>query len=138
MKVRDVMTTNVATCAPTSSLPDVARIMRDKDCGAVPVVNGDKLEGIVTDRDIVVRAIADGKNVTDMDVSSCMSPTVASIRSDADIEECLNLMEQQQIRRVVVTDDNDKITGIVAQADIALHAPKRETGEVVQEVSKDT
>lgn len=136
MKVRDVMTSKPATCTPQSSLSDVAKIMRDQDCGAVPVVSGNKIEGIITDRDIVVRCVADGKNVLDQDVSTCMTPTVATIRSDANLQECLDLMERQQIRRVLVMDSDDNLEGIVAQADVALHASKKDTGEVVQEVSK--
>ena len=136
MKVKDIMTANVATCSPDSSLTEIAKMMRDKDCGAIPVVDSGKLQGIITDRDIVVRCIAEGKNLMDQSARSCMTTNVASIKESATLSEVTTLMEKEQIRRVVVTDDDDRITGIVAQADVALNAPRKETGDVVQKVSK--
>lgn len=136
MNVKEVMTTNVACCNTDASLQEVARLMQQNDCGAIPVMEGNRLAGIITDRDIVVRAVAAGKNVADLDAGSCMSPSVSSIEQDADLEECIRLMEDNQVRRIVVTNGSGEICGIVAQADIALNAPERETGEVVREVSK--
>lgn len=136
MKVKDIMTSNVATCSPDASLSEIARLMRDKDCGAIPVVDAGKLQGIITDRDIVIRCIAEGKNLMDQSARSCMTTHVASIKESASLSDVTTLMEKEQIRRVVVTDGNDHITGIVAQADVALNAPRKETGDVVQKVSK--
>lgn len=136
MKVKDIMSSNVATCSASTTVSEVAKLMRDNDCGAIPVVEGGKIQGIITDRDIVVRGVAEGKNVMDLDARSCMSPNVSSIKEDASLSEVTDLMEKNQIRRIVVTDGNDKITGIVAQADVALHASRKETGDAVQKISK--
>ena len=135
MKVREIMSSNVATCAPSAKLSEVAKLMKKHDCGAVPVVSNGKLEGIITDRDIVVRGLAEGKNIADMDAASLMSKSVHSVDQDASVDECMKLMESKQIRRIVVCDGN-KIAGIVAQADVALNAPEKETGDVVKKVSK--
>lgn len=136
MKVSEVMTANVSTCRPNESLREAARMMREHDCGAIPVVENGQLRGIITDRDIVVRGVAEGKNVMDMDVASCMTDHVTSISKDSSLDDCCDLMEKEQIRRVVVTDKNDEIVGIVAQADVALNASRKETGDVVMKVSK--
>lgn len=136
MKVREIMSGRVATCDSHAKIAEVAKLMRDNDCGAIPIVDNGQLRGIITDRDIVVRGIAEGKNVMDMDASTCMSNKVASISADSNVEECTNLMERNQVRRIVVTDKDNKVMGIVAQADVALHAPARETGDTVKKVSK--
>ena len=136
MKVSEIMSSKVATCKPSDSLRDVAKIMRDKDCGAIPILEGGRLTGIITDRDIVMRGVAEGKNVMDMDARSCMTKKVRSVSQDTDVHDLCTLMEKEQIRRVVVTDSSDHIVGIVAQADVALNAPERETADVVKKVSK--
>ena len=136
MQVKDVMSGKVATCEPTESLEAVARLMKKNDCGAVPVVSDGKVQGIITDRDIVVRAVAEGKNILDLDAASCMTRDVESIDADASLEDCMSLMEKKQIRRVVVMDKKTGIAGIVAQADVALNAPAKETGDVVKKVSR--
>ncbi len=136
MKVSEIMSSNVATCSPNDSLRDVAKTMRDKDCGAIPVMEAGKIAGIITDRDIVMRGVAEGKNVMDLDARSCMSTDVKSVSKDSNVDELCTLMEKEQIRRVLVTDKSDNVVGIVAQADVALNAPRKETGDVVKKVSK--
>lgn len=136
MNISEIMTKNVATCQPGDNLQKVALTMKENDCGAVPIVKGNHVAGIVTDRDIVLRAVAQGKNPLDLDAQSCMSKDIRTVKENASLDDCMNLMEQEQIRRVVVTDDSGNVTGIVAQADIALNASEKQTGDTVKKVSR--
>ena len=138
MKVKDVMTANPACCTPDTSLREVAEIFVDRDCGAVPVV--ESLEsmkplGIITDRDIACRAIAKGKNALDLKARDCMSSPSVTVREDASLDDCIEAMESNRVRRIVVVDEFGRCCGIVSQADIALHGSKKATAEIVKEVS---
>jgi CBS domain-containing protein len=136
--IRNVMTRNPTCCTPDTSLQEVAKMMVDHDCGCIPVVDKDTKTpvGTITDRDITVRTVAQGKNPTGMKVQEAMTPNCVTIREDAKLDECVHLMEKNQLRRILVVDAWGKCCGIVAQADIARYADKKKTGEVVQEVSK--
>lgn len=137
--VREVMTPNPACCTPGTGLSQVARMMVDSDCGAIPVVESEssrKLVGVVTDRDIVCRTVAEKKNPLDLTAESCMSTSVVTTTPDASIHQCCQKMEEHQIRRIPVVDQDGACCGVVAQADVAAKAPRDETGEVVQEVSQ--
>jgi len=136
MKVSEVMSKNVSTCEPSAALTDAAKMMLDEDCGAIPVVGEGKVIGIITDRDIVVRAVAKGKNPSDLKVSDCMSKSVSTVKADADLNECTDIMEREQVRRIPVVDKGGKVIGIVAQADVARKATAKETAELVKDVSK--
>ena len=139
MNVKDIMTKDPACCTAETSLQEVAQIMVDHDCGCVPVVDSEESKipvGMITDRDITTRVVAEGKNPLDLTAADAMTPTVVSVTPETSIEECCNVMESSQIRRVAVVDANGSCCGIVAQADIATNAPAFETAEVVQEVSK--
>jgi CBS domain-containing protein len=139
MNVREMMTANPACCTPETGLQAVARMMIDCDCGAIPVVeemSSMRLAGIVTDRDITVRAVAEGKNPLQMTAGEVMSSPVAAIGPDMSLEQIAQLMEEYQVRRVPVVDENRAVVGIVAQADLALQGPKEMTGEVVEEISQ--
>lgn len=139
MDVKDVMTPDPECCSPETGLQDVARMMVDCDCGCIPVVdsNDSKMPiGMITDRDITCRVVAQGRNPLELTASDAMSSTVVSVTPDTSLEDCLNLMEESQVRRIAVVDDNGKICGIVAQADVALNADGKKTAEVVQEVSR--
>ena len=139
MNVKDIMTKDPACCTAETSLQEVAQIMVDHDCGCVPVVDSDESKipvGMITDRDITTRIVAEGKNPLDLTAADAMTSTVVSVTPETSIEECCNVMESSQIRRVAVVDANGSCCGIVAQADIATNAPAFETAEVVQEVSK--
>lgn len=140
MRVREVMTPDPVCCTRNTPLADVARLMRDWDCGAIPVVDADdagrKLVGIITDRDIVMRGVADGADLSKLCAGDCMSLAVATVTPDRPLEECEKIMEQHQVRRTPVVDVVGNCCGIVSQADLARHAPLDETGEVVREVSK--
>ena len=105
--VRDVMTVNPECVSDTDSLRDVARIMKDQDTGVVPVVDGRKIIGLITDRDIVVRGLAEGKNLESVRVNELMTKGVKSVREDATVTEALELMSRAEIRRVAVVNTND-------------------------------
>lgn len=139
MKVKEIMTENPICCEGETSLEEVARMMVENDCGAIPVVQDQdswKPIGIITDRDIATRAVAQGRNPLELTAEECMSPSPVTIGPDFEIGECLREMEEHQIRRILVVDDNGGCCGIVALADIALHTGEKEAGEVVEEVSR--
>lgn len=139
MKVRELMSPDPACCTPDAKLQDVARLMVEHDCGEIPIVEtrgSKKAIGVITDRDITVRTVAEGRNPLEVSARECMTTPVVSVGPDADLDECTRVMEEKQLRRVLVVDDKGELCGIVAQADIARHAPKRETGDMVREVSK--
>lgn len=139
MKVDEIMTKDPACCLPETALREVAHLMMEKDCGAIPVVENfetKKPVGIITDRDITIDTLAQGKNPLEMTAAEIMSFPVVSVKPEASIEECCNAMEKNKIRRMIVVDDAGACCGIVAQADIAGNAPMIETAELVQDISK--
>lgn len=139
MKVREIMTENPACCTLATSLQEAAKMMNDNDCGCIPVVENEdskKPIGVITDRDICCRTVAEGKNPLDLTVKDAMTSSVETVGENTSVEDCCNLMEDKQIRRVVVVDDNGGCCGIVAQADIAINAEGGKTAAVLQEVSK--
>jgi CBS domain-containing protein len=139
MQVKDIMTRDLACCTPDTNLQDVARLMVDCDCGGIPVVENRrsmKPVGVVTDRDICCRAVAEGKNPLQMTAGDCMSSPCVTVTPETSVEDCCGVMEENQIRRVTVVDEKGACCGIVAQADIAQHASKQETAEVVRGVSQ--
>lgn len=141
MKVRDVMTKDPTCCTPDSSLETVARLMIECDCGAIPVVGdlaGKFPIGVITDRDIVTRSLAAGKNPLEMTARDCMTMPAVTVTEDTRVDDCIDMLELNQLRRMVVVDREGRITGVVAQADIAAHASKRKAGELVREVSQPT
>src|SRR5918999_278147 len=139
MQVKDVMTPDPACCTPDDTLQRVAELMVENDCGEIPVVENttNRLPvGVVTDRDIVCRTVAKGLNPLTMTASECMTTPCVTVTPDASLDECCRVLEENQIRRVPVVDESGACCGIVALADIAKHAAKRETAEVVKEVSE--
>jgi CBS domain-containing protein len=135
-KVADVMTQRPRAVAPQTPLTEVAQVMESDDVGAVPVVEGDRLVGIVTDRDIVVRAIAKGKDPTGMPASDISSRELVTVHPDDDLSDALELMAQHQVRRLAVTDD-ERLVGVVSQADVARQGKDKETGQVVEGISRE-
>lgn len=141
MRIRDIMTPNPACCTPETVARDVARVMREFDCGSVPVVRstGDRrLVGMVTDRDLAVRGLAQGLG-PDALVASLMTASPASCLVDDEVATVREVMIQQKVRRVPVVDENGIVLGIVAQADIALSdgaASDREVGRIVEAISE--
>jgi CBS domain-containing protein len=141
MQVREVMTADPTCCTADTNLPAVARMMIDNDCGEIPVVDNAHSNvpiGVVTDRDIVCRTIANGLNPLDLTAADCMSKPAVTVTPDLSIEECCRLMEEKLIRRVPVVDERGSCCGIVALADIARQTKKSVAGEIVQDVSEPT
>jgi CBS domain-containing protein len=141
MKVKDIMTADPACCTSETALQEVAQMMIDHDCGEIPVVENKETKlpiGVITDRDIVCRTVARGLNPLDLTVGDCMTTPCVTVTPDISIAECSRIMEENKIRRVPVVDPAGCCCGIVALADIALHAQKGVTAEVVKEVSEPT
>jgi len=123
--IRDVMTPNPRTVGDRDSIRDVARIMKDQDTGVVPVCDDSrKIIGLVTDRDIVVRLIADGKDPMNARVNEVMTKSVRKVQEDATVDDVLSLMSSSEIRRIPVVNSKDELVGIVSIGDIST-----ETGE---------
>jgi CBS domain-containing protein len=139
MKARDIMTKNPDTASPTTPVADVARMMRDLDVGIVPVLDGDKLLGVITDRDITIRVTAEGLNPYDTSVDPFVSPNPVTVSPDDDVDKVRKLMADKQIRRVLVTD-NDHLVGVVSIGDLAVKekSADKQIGEALQEISEPT
>ena len=142
MKIREIMTSNPACCTPDSTLPEVARMMRDNDCGCIPVVNSlaeMKPVGTITDRDITIRTLADNQNPMNMKASDIMTADIATVTPETSLEDCFDVMEDREIRRVVIVDEQGKCCGIVAQADVVQSGvnPIR-ANRVIREISESS
>ena len=134
MKVREIMTSPVVSARPEDSIFYAARLMADEDVGALPVVENGGVVGIVTDRDIATRAVADGTPAQAL-IKRIMTDMVVSCSPDDDLEHALELMSNEQIRRLPVCDPGGKLVGMVTLADAAEHDPdKSEVGEVLDEI----
>ena len=134
---RDVMTTDPTCCTPRTTLDEVAKLMLRHNCGEIPVIDAaEKPVGVVTDRDIVCRVVAEGKNPGAHTAESCMSTPVVTVRADARLDDVISTMERHQIRRVPVVDEGGCCAGIISQADIAAAGPQQKTGELVFEISR--
>ncbi len=134
MQVSDIMTLDPETCQPGSTLREVARKMSAGDFGSMPVVEGDRLVGVVTDRDIAIRGVAEGLG-SDAEVGQVMTPDPVCVSPDTDVEEAVDIMEEEQIRRLYVTNDDDQLIGVVALADIALAEDDELSGEALEQIS---
>ena len=139
MEVKDVMTPDPACCMPDTVLQRVAELMVENDCGEIPVVENManmRPVGVITDRDIVCRTVAKGLNPLSLTASDCLTTPAVTVTPETPLDECCRVLEENQIRRVPVVDASGACCGIVALADIAKHAAKSETAEVVKEVSE--
>jgi CBS domain-containing protein len=139
MQVKEIMTADPACCTPDSTLQRVAEMMVENDCGEIPVVENIANMvpvGVITDRDITCRTVAKGLNPLVMTAGDCMTTPCVTVTPDMSLDECCRRMEENQIRRVPVVDAGGACCGIVALADVARHAGKRDTAEVVKEVSE--
>ena len=136
---REIMTPEPQCCSVETLLHDVANLMVEADCGEIPVTDAsNRLVGVVTDRDIVCRVVAKGKNPSAVTAGDCMTQPVVVVKEETTLDEVMNVMEKNQIRRVPVVDASGACCGIISQADIALSANNAEAGELVREVSKDS
>jgi len=136
--IREVMTANPTTVSDRDSIRDVARIMKDQDTGVVPVCDdGNKIIGLVTDRDIVVRLIADGKDALTAHVNDVMTKSVRKVHEDATVDDVLSLMSSSEIRRVPVVNKNDELVGIVSIGDISTQSGEHgKVGEAINDISE--
>jgi len=136
MKVQDIMTKDPETVGPGTYIGDVAKLMRDLDVGIIPIVSDDELKGVITDRDITIRVVAEGRNPDQVKVSEVASKQVVTIDPQQDLDEALRIMAKHQVRRLPVVEEDGKLVGVVAQADIARKGDDKQTGELVEEISK--
>jgi CBS domain-containing protein len=136
--VRQAMTPDPATVRPSDPLIRAAELMAECDCGALPVVDGTKLVGMITDRDIVTRIVAKKADPGDKRVSDAMSEGgVHTIGQDESLERAFKLMAEHQVRRLPVVDDNGELVGMLAQADLALDSDQDERlGQTVEQISE--
>lgn len=138
MNIKEIMTPEPACCLPETKLEDVARLMVQKNCGAIPVVEDLqtlKPVGILTDRDITCRTLANGKSPLGLTAADVMTIHPLTLPPNATVEKCCEVMEKYAVRRMLVADETGKCIGIVAQADIARSAPEHETAELLKEIS---
>jgi CBS domain-containing protein len=134
--IRELMTTNPRSVESGSTVVEAARLMRDEDAGLIPVCEGEKLVGTVTDRDIAIRVVAEGKSPESITVGEIASRDLVTIDPQQELDEALRLMARHQVRRLPVVEEDGKLVGIVAQADIARNASDAETGDLVEDISK--
>jgi CBS domain-containing protein len=141
MQVKEIMTSDPACCTADTPLPEVGRMMIDNDCGEIPVVDNRSSNvpiGVVTDRDIVCRTVANGINPVELTAADCMSKPIVTVTPDMSLDDCCRIMEAKQIRRVPVVDERGACIGIVSLADIALQGGKSVAAEIVTQVSEPT
>src|SRR5437870_10292483 len=136
MQVREIMSQGVEVVSHDAPLKEAALKMKTLDVGLMPVCDGGKLEGMLTDRDITIRATAEGYDPSKTKVSEIMSKDVAYCFEDQDIDEAMKIMEARQIRRLPILNREKRLVGIVSLGDIALHAAKKEAGETLKEISE--
>jgi CBS domain-containing protein len=131
------MTKDPASCNTSEPVTKVASVMKQQDVGSVPVVDSGRLVGIVTDRDIVVKVVAAGRSPDQTPVRDAMTPNPVSCREDDDVEHALKLMKERQVRRMPIVDGSGRLSGIIAQADVATRVNKdAKTGELVEAISE--
>lgn len=135
MKVQEIMTKVVAVLPPEAHLSQVARVMRDYDIGSVPIADEDRLVGMVTDRDIVVRAVADGSALNGVRARDVMSPQVLFCYEDQDVEEALEVMGERQVRRLPVLDAERQLVGVVSLGDVSQSVAQKAAG-ALKEISE--
>jgi CBS domain-containing protein len=135
-RIRDIMTSNPSTIEPNTSVADAARIMKQEDAGVVPVTENGRLTGMVTDRDIAIRVVAEGKDPQSTPVREVASQNLVTVDPQQDLDEALRLMAKHQVRRLPVIEEDGRLVGVVAQADVARYGDDTKTGQVVQEISE--
>ncbi|MBD0290136.1 MAG: CBS domain-containing protein [Thermoleophilia bacterium] len=133
--IRDVMTANPTACQPSTTVADAAKVMANEDVGPVPIVQEGRIVGIVTDRDLVVRVLAEGRDPHSTTVGDIASSDLVTVTPETELSAALSLMAQNQVRRLPVVE-GEQLVGIVAQADVARAADEEKTGEVVQDISQ--
>lgn len=140
-KCNEVMTKNPVCCLPNDSVAKAAELMKSEDIGSIPVIENEqtqKLVGIVTDRDLALKIVAEGLDAKSTKVETVMTHNVVTCRADDDLQKALDAMAEHQLRRIPVVDNDNKIVGIIAQADVATRVDQPEkTAEMVKEISRN-
>lgn len=140
-KSRDVMTKDLVYCEPDETVKHVAQMMKNEDVGPILVVDNEdnkKLVGIVTDRDLAIKVVGEGRDPQNTKVEDVMTVKIITSRADEDVRNAMKAMAQYQLRRIPVVDDEDRLVGIISQADVATRVDEpKQTAEVVKEISKD-
>lgn len=137
MQIRDIMTRQVELVSPNTPLKEAARMMRDADIGFLPVGENDRLVGTLTDRDIAIRAVADGKDPNSAKVSDAMTPEIAYAFEDQDSSEAAQIMSEKQIRRLPIINRDKRLVGVLAIGDLATKTGDDDlVGQTVQDVSE--
>lgn len=134
--VRDVMTREVETARPDMSVKEAAEILKRKDIGSLPVVDGRRVIGIITDRDITIRAVAEGRDPASTRVEDIVSKEVVSVREDARLEDAERVMHDKQLRRLPVVNENGELVGYLPLAKVARAESPEQAGKVIQGVSQ--
>ena len=135
-KVREVMTDNPRCVTPETLVSEAARLMKSEDVGSLPILEGEKVTGVITDRDIVIRAVAEEKDPRGMPVREVASRELVTIRPDEDLSEALKLMASYQVRRLPVVDEDNTLVGVLAQADIAMEGKEKDFAHMVEDISR--
>ncbi len=133
--VQELMTRNPCSIDADKSVAYAAKMLRDEDVGLAPIVEGDRLVGTVTDRDITIRVVAEGKDPESTKVKDIASINLVTVDPRQDLDEALKLMAKHRVRRLPVTEEGGRLVGLVAQADIAKSAGDKQTGRVVEQIS---
>ena len=134
--IREVMTANPSSVEPSTPVAEVARLMQQENVGSVPVVEDGRLVGTITDRDITIRVVAEGRDPQSTSVGDVASRDLVTIDPQQNLDEALRLMAQHQVRRLPVVEEDGRLVGIVAQADVATEAPPEEAGQAVEQISQ--
>lgn len=135
MQISEVMTANPQVAKPSDTIAEVARRMNDIDTGAIPVVEDGRILGIITDRDIVLRVVGEQRSF-DTRVDEVMTTEVQTCRDDASIADVIFQMTDKQVRRILIVDDGDRLTGIVSLGDVAQEASSRKAGSILEDISE--
>jgi CBS domain-containing protein len=135
-KIKESMSSNPRTIDADKSVAAAAKMMKDEDVGLAPIVDGDKLVGTVTDRDIATRVVAAGKDPESTKVKEIATKDVVTVDPDQDLEEAVRLMAQHQVRRLPVVEEGGRLVGVLAQADVAQDASSEQTGRLVERISE--
>lgn len=136
MRVRDIMTIRPVTADVDTPIRDVARRMADFRCGEIPIVDGNRIVGVVTDRDLACRAVALSKDPLSTTAREVMTKTPATVSPDEPLNDAIRLMEDLQVRRLPVVEEDGTIVGIISMTDVSLYAPRRKAGTLLREVSR--
>ena len=134
--IRELMTVRPRTVKAGDSVVEAAKLMRGEDAGLAPIVDGDRLVGVITDRDIAIRVVAEGRDPQSTKVEEVASENVVTIDPQQDLDEALRLMAEHQLRRLPVVEEDGRLVGIVSQADVARQGDTKSTGKVVEQISE--